>query len=61
MEPAHVREARQEDAAAIVCVHVDSWRTSYRGILPEGFLAGMSYEGFEDRWRAWLRGVGNSH
>ena len=56
MEPAQVREARQEDAAAIAHVHVDSWRTSYRGIVPESFLAGMSYEDFEDHWRGWLRG-----
>jgi hypothetical protein len=49
MEPAHLREARQQDAGAIAHVHVDSWRTSYRGIVPEGFLTGMSYEGFEDR------------
>jgi GNAT superfamily N-acetyltransferase len=56
--PAHIREARQEDAAAIARVHVDSWRTTYRGIVPEGFLAEMSYEDFEDRWRGWLRSVG---
>jgi GNAT superfamily N-acetyltransferase len=56
--PAHLREARQEDAAAIARVHVDSWRSTYRGIVPEGFLAEMSYEDFEDRWRGWLRNVG---
>ncbi len=59
--PAHVREARQEDAAAIAGVHVDSWRTSYRSIVPEGFLADMSYENFEDRWRGWLRDVEDPH
>jgi GNAT superfamily N-acetyltransferase len=59
MEPARVREARQEDAAAIARVHVDSWRTSYRGIVPEAFLASMSYEDFENHWRGWLRGVGD--
>jgi hypothetical protein len=42
--PAQVREAMLEDAAAIARVHVDSWRTSYQGIVPEGFLADMSYE-----------------
>ena len=59
MKPAHLREARLEDAAAIARVHVDSWRSSYRGILPEGFLAGLSYEHFEDRWHVWLRAVGD--
>ncbi len=60
IEPARVREARHEDAAAIARVHVDSWRISYRGIVPAGFLAGMAYEDFEDRWRGWLRGVGDT-
>ena len=57
--PAQVREAILEDAAAIARVHVDSWRTSYQGIVPEGFLADMSYEDFEDCWRRWLRSVGD--
>jgi GNAT superfamily N-acetyltransferase len=56
--PAHIREARQEDASAIARVHVDSWRSTYRGIVPEGFLAEMSYQDFEDRWGGWLRNVG---
>jgi GNAT superfamily N-acetyltransferase len=55
--PAHVREARQDDATAIARVHVDSWRSTYRGIVPEGFLAQMSYQDFEDRWRGGLRNV----
>jgi GNAT superfamily N-acetyltransferase len=59
MESAQVRDARQEEAAAIARVHVDSWRTSYRGIVSEGFLASMSYEDFEDRWRQWLLGAGD--
>jgi GNAT superfamily N-acetyltransferase len=55
---AHLREARQQDASAIARVHVDSWRSTYRGIVPEGYLAEMSYEDYEDRWRGWLRNVG---
>ena len=61
MLPARVREAMQEDAAAIARVHVDSWRTSYRSIIPESFLADMSYEDSEDRWRGWLQSVGDPH
>src|SRR5215212_9715499 len=56
--PAHVREARQEDATAIARVHVDSWRITYRGIVPDSFLAEMSYEDFEECWRGWLQNVG---
>jgi GNAT superfamily N-acetyltransferase len=59
MSPIPVREARQEDVAAIARVHVDSWRTSFRGIVPEGFLVDMSYEDSENRWCGWLRSVGD--
>jgi GNAT superfamily N-acetyltransferase len=49
-----VREARVADAPQIARVHVDSWRTTYAGIVSEDFLAGMSYEDFEARWHGWL-------
>lgn len=39
-----VREARLEDAEAITKVHIDSWRTTYKGIVPDEFLAKMDYE-----------------
>jgi hypothetical protein len=33
-----------DDAEAIARVHVDSWRTTYQGILPDEVLAGLSVE-----------------
>lgn len=49
-----IRPARPDDAAAIARVHVDSWRTTYAGLVPADHLAGLSYERFEDNWRRWL-------
>jgi L-amino acid N-acyltransferase YncA len=46
-----IREAALADVAAIAKVHVDSWCTAYIGILPDGYLANMSYEGRERAWR----------
>lgn len=37
-----VRPARLEDALAIAQVQVASWRSSYRGILPDAILDGMN-------------------
>ena len=37
-----VRAARVDDAFAIARVQVDSWRESYRGILPDPILAAMN-------------------
>jgi L-amino acid N-acyltransferase YncA len=51
-----VRPARIEDAPQIARVHVDTWRATYSGIVPEVFLVAMSYEDFEGRWRNWLEG-----
>jgi L-amino acid N-acyltransferase YncA len=59
-----IREARAADAPQIARVHVDSWRTTYAGIVPADFLMGMSYEDFEARWCGWMsepRGRGIFH
>lgn len=45
-----IRKAVQEDAPYIAKVHVDSWRTTYKDILPENFLDGLSYD---QRARLW--------
>lgn len=49
-----IREAVLADAAAIARVHVDSWRTTYRGIVPDGYLASLSYEQRERVWQGNL-------
>src|SRR5690242_10386589 len=46
-----IRPARVEDAAGIGRVHVDSWRTSYKGIVPAEVLNNLSYERREEMWR----------
>jgi hypothetical protein len=39
-----IREAAPADAPGIARVHVDTWRTTYQGIVPDQFLARLSYE-----------------
>jgi GNAT superfamily N-acetyltransferase len=46
-----VRRAHLADAPAVARVHVDSWRTSYAGIVPADFLAGLRTENREAMWR----------
>lgn len=46
-----IRPARPEDALAIGHVHVDSWRTTYRGLLPDSVLASLSVEQRAATWR----------
>jgi ribosomal protein S18 acetylase RimI-like enzyme len=49
-----VREANLEDASAITRVHIDSWRTTYHEILPEEYLAKLSYQQRESNWKQML-------
>lgn len=46
-----IRRAATADAAEIARVYVDSWRETYTGLLPESYLAGLSYDAFERHWR----------
>jgi ribosomal protein S18 acetylase RimI-like enzyme len=45
-----LRPATHADIPAIAKVHVDTWRTAYRGIVPDEYLANLSYE---QRARSW--------
>src|ERR1700687_4035722 len=46
-----VRPATLDDARDIANVHVASWRTTYRGMLPDDFLASLSEEHYAERWK----------
>ncbi|HEY1984330.1 MAG TPA: GNAT family N-acetyltransferase [Terracidiphilus sp.] len=49
-----IRLARVEDAAAIAHVHVQSWRTTYTGLVPEQYLASLNETERASRWQEWL-------
>ncbi len=45
-----IRPATQADVPAIARIHVDSWRATYRGIVPAAVLNALSYAEHEERW-----------
>lgn len=47
----NIRKATKEDAAEIAKVHVDSWRTTYKNIVSDTYLAQLNYEDREKMWR----------
>lgn len=49
-----IREARLEDALAIARVHIDAWRETYQGIIPDSYLAQLSYEKRTKQWEQTL-------
>jgi len=51
-----IREATLKDIPSIARVHLDSWRNTYRGIMPDEYLDCLTYE---DREQVWTRILGN--
>ncbi len=51
-----VREATATDAPGIARVHVDSWRTTYKGMMPDSVINSHTYE---SRTQMWSRALNN--
>lgn len=49
-----IRRATPEDADAIARVHIDSWRSAYRGLVPDSRLDSLDYERRAERFRETL-------
>ena len=55
-----IRQARAEDAEAIAGVHIDSWRSAYRGKIPDKILNALDIEERAQQWKEWLEAPGLS-
>jgi ribosomal protein S18 acetylase RimI-like enzyme len=51
---ATVRRARLSDAAGIARVHVDAWRETYTGMVPEHFFDEAAFERRTRYWAGYL-------
>ncbi|WP_202971198.1 GNAT family N-acetyltransferase [Saccharothrix sp. ALI-22-I] len=49
-----VRRAVPDDAEGIARVHTTTWQVAYRGVVPDEFLAGLSWERRAEGWRRAL-------
>jgi ribosomal protein S18 acetylase RimI-like enzyme len=56
-----IRPAKTEDAPAIARVHIASWQTSYRGLVPDDVLDNPSYERRLGYWEQVIGGVEALH
>jgi RimJ/RimL family protein N-acetyltransferase len=52
-----IRSATPDDAAALAQVHIDSWRSAYRGLVPDSYLAGLDHARNAERFRQALAGL----
>jgi hypothetical protein len=49
-----VRVATVDDAQGIARVQVDTWRSTYRGIVPDSYLDSLTYEARSQQWARML-------
>jgi len=54
-----IRLARQDEAADVAQVYIDSWHDTYPGVLPGALLRAMSPKGQTARWLTSIRGGGH--
>lgn len=54
-----IRYATLTDAKGIAKVHVNSWKSTYRNIIPNEFLERLSYEQRTDLWKHNISKEGN--
>ena len=52
-----IRKAIVDDAAGIARVHVDTWRSAYRGLLPDTVIDKRTYERRLERWAQTLQTI----
>ena len=55
-----IRPATPQDAPAIAAVRIDSWRSTYRGLIPDAYLDGMQLEQSTALWDRVLTAGKNS-
>lgn len=49
-----IRQASPADAAGMARVHVLSWQSAYKGLLPQELIDGLSIETRTRQWGEWL-------
>jgi len=45
-----IRKGNIDDIKAISKIYIDTWKTTYNGLVPENFLNELSYEEAENKW-----------
>lgn len=55
----NIRKAVLADSKGIAKVHVDSWRTTYKNIIPDGFLKKLCYDRRTELWNENIIKKGN--
>lgn len=49
-----VRSGCETDAPAIARIHVDAWRSAYRGLIAQHVLDALDVQALTQSWREWI-------
>ncbi|ASS96727.1 GNAT family N-acetyltransferase [Peribacillus simplex] len=55
-----IRKAMEEDVNGIANVHINSWKTTYKGILPDQYLFSLNPEAKKKNWLRNLKMLHNA-
>lgn len=61
MSSARVRTATPHDVEAIARIHVETWRATYAGIIPDPYLVHMDRARQRRQWHHAVRAAGRGH
>ena len=50
----NVRPARPDDARRVAEIHVETWRATYPGVIPQDVLDGLNVDDRELNWQEWI-------
>ncbi|TQV80715.1 GNAT family N-acetyltransferase [Denitrobaculum tricleocarpae] len=53
-----LRRARLQDSRALAQVHIETWRHTYAGMVPDQYLASMTLDEQARCWRHWINTSG---
>lgn len=50
----NIRKATSEDIKAVSAIYIDTWKTTYKGLVPDEYLHSLSYEEAETKWGQFM-------
>lgn len=54
----HLRKARLQDSRELARVHVETWRHTYAGMVPDQYLTSLTVDAKAQVWKQWIQRQG---
>lgn len=50
-----IRQIINNDLQSVAKIYTDNWKTTYKGIIANSYLEGMSYEHSKEKWSSYIQ------